>query len=38
VGYQIMLSAFSAALVLFGIWWTPMVEWTSQSLTFYLKG
>jgi NADH-quinone oxidoreductase subunit N len=38
VSYQIMLSAFSAALVLFGIWWNPIVAWTSQSLTFYLKG
>ncbi len=38
VGYQIMLGAFSAALLLFGIWWTPIVDWTQKSLLFCLKG
>ena len=33
VGYQIMLGAFSVALVLFGIWWNPLVQWSQQSLT-----
>jgi NADH-quinone oxidoreductase subunit N len=38
VGYQIMLSAFSAALLLFGVWWTPIVAWTQSSLTFFTRG
>ncbi len=31
-GYQLMLGAFSVALVLFGLWWTPIVQWSQQSL------
>ena len=38
LGYQIMLGACSAALVLFGVWWTPLVDWTQRSLRFYLPG
>jgi NADH-quinone oxidoreductase subunit N len=38
VGYQIMLGAFSAALLLFGIWWTPIIDWTEKSLLFCLRG
>ena len=38
VGYQGMLGAFSAALILFGIWWTPIIDWTQKSLLFCLKG
>jgi NADH-quinone oxidoreductase subunit N len=38
ISYQIMLGAFSAALILFGIWWTPIVEWTQSSLTFLQRG
>jgi len=38
VSYQIMLGAFSAALLLFGIWWTPIIDWTSKSLTFLQRG
>jgi len=34
LGYQIMLGAFSAALLLFGVWWNPLVDWTQQSLVF----
>jgi NADH:ubiquinone oxidoreductase subunit 2 (subunit N) len=30
--YQIMLGVFSVALVLFGIWWNPIVQWSQQSL------
>jgi len=26
LGYQFMLGAFSAALILFGIWWTPIID------------
>jgi NADH-quinone oxidoreductase subunit N len=37
VGYQIMLGTFSAALLLFGLWWTPIIDWTAKSLTF-LRG
>jgi len=38
VTYQIMLGAFSAALLFFGIWWTPIVDWTKYSLSFMLRG
>jgi len=38
VTYQIMLGAFSAALLLFGIWWTPLIEWTQWSLVFLQRG
>jgi NADH-quinone oxidoreductase subunit N len=38
VTYQIMLGAFSAALLLFGIWWNPIVDWTKASLTFMTRG
>ena len=37
LGYQLMLGAFSAALLLFGVWWNPLVDWTQQSLVF-LRG
>ena len=35
--YQIMLGAFSAALLLFGIWWTPFIDWTQSSLAFFQR-
>jgi NADH-quinone oxidoreductase subunit N len=38
VGYQIMLGAFSAALILFGVWWNPLIDWTQKSLLFCLRG
>jgi NADH-quinone oxidoreductase subunit N len=38
VTYQIMLGAFSAALLLFGIWFTPLIEWTKWSLVFMQRG
>jgi NADH-quinone oxidoreductase subunit N len=38
IGYQIMLGTFSAALLVFGIWWTPIIEWTQSSLTFLQRG
>jgi NADH-quinone oxidoreductase subunit N len=34
VGYQVMLGAFSVALVVFGLWWNPIIDWTAMSLTF----
>jgi NADH-quinone oxidoreductase subunit N len=33
VGYQLMLGAFSAAILVFGIWWAPIVDWSQRSLT-----
>jgi NADH-quinone oxidoreductase subunit N len=33
VGYQLMLGAFSAAVLVFGIWWGPIVDWSQRSLT-----
>ena len=38
VSYQVMLGAFSAALLLFGIWWNPIVDWTRWSLAFMARG
>jgi len=38
VGYQVMLGTFSAALVFFGIWWSPLLEWTQASLVFLTRG
>jgi NADH-quinone oxidoreductase subunit N len=38
VTYQVMLGAFSAALLLFGVWWNPIIAWTNGSLTFLQKG
>jgi NADH-quinone oxidoreductase subunit N len=32
IGYQVMLGAFSAAVLLFGVWWSPIVEWSQRSL------
>ncbi len=36
--YQLMLGAFSAALLLFGVWWNPIVDWTRWSLAFMTRG
>ncbi|GEJ57885.1 NADH-quinone oxidoreductase subunit N [Anaeromyxobacter diazotrophicus] len=33
VGYQLMLGVFSAAVLVFGIWWAPLVDWSQRSLT-----
>jgi NADH-quinone oxidoreductase subunit N len=32
LGYQLMLGAFSGAILVFGIWWSPIVEWSQRSL------
>jgi NADH-quinone oxidoreductase subunit N len=37
LSYQLMLGAFSVALLLFGVWWNPLVAWSQQSLIF-LRG
>ena len=31
-GYGLLLAASSAFVLLFGIWWTPIVEWAGSSL------
>ncbi len=33
LGYQVMLSVFSAAILVFGIWWSPIIDWSQRSLT-----
>jgi NADH-quinone oxidoreductase subunit N len=38
VTYQLMLGAFSAAILLFGIWWNPLIAWTQASLVFLQRG
>lgn len=35
VGYQLILGVSSAAILLFGVWWTPMVDWTQASLQMF---
>ena len=35
VGYQLLLGAFSVAVLVFGIWWTPMIDWTGASLQMF---
>jgi NADH-quinone oxidoreductase subunit N len=35
VGYQLMLGAFSVMILLFGIWWSPMLDWTAASLQMF---
>ncbi len=32
VGYQVLLGAFSAAILVFGVWWAPIIEWSQRSL------
>lgn len=33
--YALMLGGFSAAILVFGLWWTPMIEWTQASLALF---
>jgi NADH-quinone oxidoreductase subunit N len=35
VFYQVLLAGLSAAVLLFGVWWTPMIEWTQASLRLF---
>jgi NADH-quinone oxidoreductase subunit N len=35
VGYRVLLGAFSAAILVFGIWWSPLIDWTKASLTLF---
>jgi NADH-quinone oxidoreductase subunit N len=31
-GQQVLLGAFSVLLLVFGVWWNPLVSWTQSSL------
>ena len=33
--YQLLLGGFSVAILVFGLWWTPMVRWTEASLQLF---
>jgi NADH-quinone oxidoreductase subunit N len=35
VGYQLMLGGFSAAILVFGVWWGPFVAWSAASLQMF---
>jgi NADH-quinone oxidoreductase subunit N len=35
VGYQLLLGVSGAAILVFGVWWTPMVQWTQASLQIF---
>jgi len=35
VGYQLLLGGFSAAILVFGLWWAPMIQWTGASLQMF---
>jgi NADH-quinone oxidoreductase subunit N len=35
VGYQVFLGLASAAILVFGIWWSPMIAWTGASLQLF---
>jgi NADH-quinone oxidoreductase subunit N len=30
--YNVLLGAFSVLILVFGVWWAPMVDWTKASL------
>ncbi|HSN91639.1 MAG TPA: NADH-quinone oxidoreductase subunit N [Anaeromyxobacteraceae bacterium] len=34
-GYQVMLGAFATAILVFGLWWSPVVAWTQASLDLF---
>ena len=33
--YQLLLSASAVAVLVFGLWWSPMIDWTSASLQIF---
>lgn len=33
--YNVLLGASAAAVLLFGLWWTPVIDWTSRSLQIF---
>jgi NADH-quinone oxidoreductase subunit N len=34
-GYNVLLGAFSVLILVFGVWWRPMIDWTQASLTLF---
>jgi NADH-quinone oxidoreductase subunit N len=34
-GYTLLLGGFCAAILVFGLWWSPMIEWTQASLQLF---
>ena len=32
LGHRILLGSFAALVLLFGVWWSPIVEWSQRSL------
>ncbi|HYG70600.1 MAG TPA: NADH-quinone oxidoreductase subunit N, partial [Anaeromyxobacteraceae bacterium] len=34
-GYNVLLGAFSVLILVFGVWWAPMVDWTGASLALF---
>ena len=35
IGYQVILGACSAAVLVFGIWWAPIIDWSQRSLAMF---
>ncbi|HSB20996.1 MAG TPA: NADH-quinone oxidoreductase subunit N [Anaeromyxobacteraceae bacterium] len=35
VGSQVLLGAFSTFILVFGVWWNPIVNWSARSLELY---
>jgi NADH-quinone oxidoreductase subunit N len=35
VGTSVLLGAFATAILVFGVWWSPMIDWTKASLTLF---
>jgi NADH-quinone oxidoreductase subunit N len=35
LGYSVMLGGFAALILVFGLWWRPMIDWTGASLTLF---
>jgi NADH-quinone oxidoreductase subunit N len=33
--YQVLIAAFSVAVLVFGVWWAPMIDWTRASLQMF---
>jgi len=33
--YQVLLASFSTAILVFGVWWTPMIAWTHSALSIF---
>jgi NADH-quinone oxidoreductase subunit N len=35
VAYQVVIGTSAVAIIVFGLWWTPMIAWTQASLQFF---